>query len=265
MNIRFLIFPTLLLNFFVICGTTQQVQLDAPVKPRLMLPKLQFWQSSYSQEQVVTAALNYFNYNRLKLTENDIDDVIAEINYYAYILRIDNKKIFRGLCGIIEKKLMYHKERIINRNHYKNLVYDCAQCIGLAALSAAFVVVSYAIYKKWDQTSKNTIDTITQELNQMDIKVITDYDYDFKMRFVRLIPPMELSDQQINLAKDYQTQLKHLFRVKDWANNMEIISAIGAFCSGIITFKSIFDCLVPKHQEHYEELLLIRKKLIIKI
>lgn len=261
MNIRFLVFPAVLMSFFVLCGTTQQPQSDVPVRPRLKLPELQFWQSSYSEDQILDAALNYFHNNRLTLTEHDIEDVIAEINYYGYILRIDTKKMLRSLREIIETKLLCCKERVEKRNYYKNLIFDYAQCIGLAALSAAFMGATYAIYKKWDQGSDSTIDTTKQELKRMDIEVITDYDYDFRRRFVKLIPPMELSDQQRSVAKDYQKQLIHAFRVQDWARSMEVLSAFASFGFGVLAFKNTFDCLVPKHQEYYEELLLIRWKI----
>lgn len=228
------------------------------------MPKLVYFRKFYTKDQIVNAAWNWFGWRRLALEPEDIDTIIAEINYYAHISHLKNKDILQTLQKKIEDDLRYHLERIEKKHYYQNLALDCAVSIGSCAISIALAGITYYIYKKWHKGSNNKIKNIYHELKNMDIKVQQDryaYDGNKMINYIDLVSFKPLSDQNFLYAQQCQQQLVILNNDKDWALKTEICTALGTLANIPMSLAIISRYLFPRHQEHYEKLLLIQKKI----
>ena len=277
MQIYKIIFFILFINFFTILGLDNPPELirsspniySLPKNPKLTLPKLVYPQRFYTENQIVNAAWNWFGWRRLELKAEDIDTIIAEINYYAYINHLKNKDILQVLQKKIENDIQFHQERIEKKHYYKNLALDSAIGIGSCAMSIALAGITYYIYKKWHKGSNNKIENICEELKNMGIEVQRNrYDYDMMgntINYIDLIYFKPLSDQDFLYARQCQQQLATLDNDKDWAFNKGIWSAlVTLICCKVsipLLLGVISQRLFPKHRQHCEKLLLIQEKI----
>lgn len=239
-----------------------------PKNPKLTLPRLAYPQRFYTNDQIVDAAWNWFGWHTLILEPEDIDAIIAEINYYAHINHLQIKEILQALQKKIEDDHYYHQERIEKKHYYKNLALDCIVGIGCCAINIALAGTTYYIYKKWHKGSNDKIENIRHELKNMGIEVKQNrysYDMNRQINYIDLVYFKPLSDQDFSYARQCQQQLATLANDKDWALQAEIctvlVTLICCKTSIPLLLGVISQRLFPRHQEYCEKLLLIQEKI----